>query len=496
MANQDKSASSLEQSEAGLPAAGQPDLYRNIPPVHELVDALAETGWEHRVGRTMIAEAVRRVLEDHRAILAVGAKDAEVPSFEVFIAKAAALLEASLRPPLAPVINATGIIIHTGLGRSPLAAAAVEAMTDVARAYAPVELELPTGERGKRATIVRDLLCEVTGAESATVVNNNTAALLIVLSLLAKDRSVIVSRGELIEIGGSFRLPDVIEAGGAILREVGTTNKTRASDYEKAIDDSTAVLLKMHTSNYRIEGFTQAASIEELVEIGRRHEVPVVHDVGSGVLKCAKAYGLPHDEPDVCSTVDAGADLVLFSGDKLLGGPQAGIIVGRRKMVERVEAHPMMRAMRVDKLTLAALGATLQIHRDPEIALREIPVLAAAAMPIAELETRARNLVDRLKNIDGVQSATWQASSAYIGGGSVPAQAIDSIAIELRSSSLSEDDLAANLRTAAITPVVSTVRGGSVWFDLRTVFPHQDDQLCQAIHRALRKTLVEPPTGG
>ena len=482
MTRSQQSKAAGEQAKAGESAA---DGFRSIPPVHQLVDRLIEDGWGERVPQSVITDAARAAIDQYRAELKSGDKrKADAP--EDLARRAAAILDIEQRPPLVSIINATGIIIHTGLGRAPLAERAIAALIDVARGYAPVELDMPTGERGKRADIVRKLLCELTGAESATVVNNNTAALLIALSTIASDRNVIVSRGELIEIGGSFRLPEIIGAGAAILREVGTTNKTRISDYANAIDDHAAAIIKIHTSNYRVEGFTEEASIEELVALGRKHDLPVVHDIGSGVLKDASAYGLPADEPDASSSIAAGVDLVLFSGDKLLGGPQAGIIVGRAEWIKRIEKNPMMRAVRVDKLTLAALGATLQLHRDVAQAQREVPVLAAVAMPMDELKQRSDRIVQRLKNIDGVKTVQAREASAYLGGGSVPVQAVPSIAIELEPASISDEELATRLRVG--TPgVVARIKGGAVWLDLRTVFARQDDELCETIAAAIEK---------
>lgn len=462
------------------------EAFRQIPSVNSLVEGLIEAGWEQRVPRAVIADAARAVVDGLRQELAAARDGGALPEIspQSLADRATALLESESRPPLVSVINATGIIIHTGLGRSPMAEQAVEAMADVARHYAPVELVMDTGERGKRATIVRKLLCDVTGAESATVVNNNTAALMIVLATLAKDRNVIVSRGELIEIGGSFRLPEVIQSGGAILREVGTTNKTKPADYENAIDDHASAIIKIHTSNYRVEGFTEEASLADLVAIGNRHNLPVVHDIGSGVLHAAAAYGLPADEPDARASVAAGVDLVIFSGDKLLGGPQAGIIVGKKEWVQRIEKNPMMRAVRVDKLTLAGLGATLQLHRDPEWAKRHLPILKSVNLALPELRMRGDALATMLRDLNGVESAHCREDSAYIGGGSVPAQAIPSIAIELRAASVSDDELAARLRHGS-PAIVPRVKGGSVWFDLRTVFPKQDGELVTGVESAL-----------
>lgn len=462
------------------------DAYRRIPSVNLLVEMLIEAGWEDRLPRCVITDAARTVIEEYRKKLGAKRPSGSAPqvSTEALAKRAEALLEIEARLPLSSAINATGIILHTGLGRAPMADAVVEAIADVARHYAPVELVMSTGERGKRATLVRKLLCDITGSESATVVNNNTAALMIVLATIAKGRNVIVSRGELIEIGGSFRLPEVIHAGGAILREVGTTNKTRPADYERAIDDHAAAIIKIHTSNYRLEGFTEEATLEELVEIGRRYDLPVVHDIGSGVLVDAARYGLPGDEPDAAASIAAGVDLVLFSGDKLLGAPQAGVIVGRREWIERIEKNPMMRAVRVDKLTLAGLGATLQLHRDPEWARRHMPILKSVTTPMEELEERGRLLVERLQSTAGVKSVRLCEAPAYLGGGSVPGQEIPSVAIELRPASISDDELAARLRQGS-PAVVPRVKAGAVWFDLRTVLPHQDDQLVRGVESAL-----------
>ena len=464
------------------------ELYRSIPPIHAVVEALVDQGWPDRVGRSVVGDAVRAVVDAHRRELGA---DRDQPADVAELARrAGAVLEMEARPPLRSIINATGIIVHTGLGRAPMAETAVRAVAEAAGHYSPVELELATGERGRRSDIVRKLLCELTGAESATVVNNNTGALLLTLSTLAKGRSVVVSRGELIEIGGSFRLPDVIKASGAMLREVGTTNRTKRSDYERSIDESTGALLKMHTSNYRIEGFTRSVSVGELVEMGRRHGLPVVHDIGSGVLKPASQYGLPGNEPDAWTSIAAQVDLVLFSGDKLLGGPQAGVIVGRGELIERLESQPMMRALRVDKVTLAGLGVTLQLHRDPKTAVRRLPVLAAAARPTAELEARAEALAARLATLPGVEEAQARQTSAYLGGGSVPAQAVASAAVRVTCTAVSESELARRLRMGE-PAVVPTVRDGALWLDLRTVFEEQDDLL----HEAVRTALHEPCTG-
>jgi len=463
---------------------------RRLPSVNELVESPALAGLAAEVPRSLIVEAARQAVDAARqSMLRQPTNDA--PTTDDLVASITAHLKSAQRPALSSVINATGIIIHTGLGRSPMAESAVDALADVALHYAPVELDMATGERGKRADIVRSLLCEVTGAESATVVNNCAAALLITLATFAKGKEVIVSRGELIEIGGSFRLPEVMAASGAILREVGTTNKTRAGDYADAIGDHTGAILKVHPSNYVISGFTKEASIADLAEstrtdiamIGRLGDpLPVIHDIGSGALVDVSRYGL-HAEPVARASIEAGADLVLFSGDKLLGGPQAGIIVGRRELIERIEANQLMRALRVDKLTLAALGATLQLHRDPQRAAREVPILAMLTATVESLRTRAERIASDLADCDGIDTDIIE-TTTYLGGGSVPTQGFASVAVQVRPNRTSETELMHRLRTSE-PRIVARVQGGAVLFEVRTIFPQQDAAVAKAIRAAI-----------
>ncbi len=474
---------STAKPRSNAPSSDEPR--RQLPAVNDVVQHVLERRNVNRAERYLIVEAVRKVLDEYRAQLGGSGAATDPPSMESLFIQVEIKVRLLQQPPLQPVINATGIIIHTGLGRAPLADAAVRAIAEVAAGYAPVELEMDSGKRGKRSTIVRSLLGQLTGAESATVVNNNAAALVLVLNELANDRSVIVSRGELIEIGGSFRLPDVMKAGGAILCEVGTTNRTRLNDYEKAIDDSTAALMKVHPSNYRIEGFSQDVSIHDLVSLGRHHDLPVIHDIGSGSLGNIDSLSVLSQEPSATDSIEAGADLVLFSGDKLLGGPQAGIIVGSKALVDRLEANPLMRAIRVDKLTLAGLGATLQLHRDVESVTDTVPVLKMLATPVEELQRRGQSLVEQIKQLRGIRSAQLVESQAYLGGGAVPTEAIPSCAIVIAAESIDEEELASMLRTGspAILPRVSD---GRVWLDLRTVFPDQDAPLLEALQSALQ----------
>ncbi len=456
------------------------DSRRCIPPVHELADRLIAEGRSAGAPRGVVVEVTRGVLERSRR--SMGSGDGGRIGADDLTELIVQLLQVERRPPLPAVINATGIIVHTGLGRAPLAQEAQQAIAEVAGRFAPVELDLETGARGKRGDLLRPLVCRLTGAESATVVNNNAAALVLVLAALAQDRDVVVSRGELIEIGGSFRLPEIMATGGARMREVGTTNRTRVNDYEGAIGESTAALLKVHASNYRITGFTESVSIEALAALGRRRGVLVIHDIGSGALRPLSVGGRGLDEPDAASSIRGGADLVLFSGDKLLGGPQAGIIAGRRELIERIERHPLMRALRVGRLTLAALAATLRLHLDEAWAMQRVPVLAMATAPSEAIRRRAEGVAKRLAGLSGL-TVEVRSSAAYLGGGSVPATAIASSAVVIRAASIAEDDLARRLRLGR-PPVVARVSDGAVWLDLRTVFEDEEDALAEAIERA------------
>jgi L-seryl-tRNA(Ser) seleniumtransferase len=333
-------------------------VLRNIPSVTELLDSPPLKSLVNRVSNNVVVSGVRQFLGDMRTQVQSAA--ANVPTATELAQKIAEWIATEERQSLRPVINATGILLHTGLGRAPLAEEAIAAMAEVSRGYASVELDLASGERSQRAIAVERSLVQLTGAEAATVVNNNAGATLLTLAALAVGREVIVSRGQLIEIGGSFRLPEVMSASGAVLREVGTTNKTRIGDYAAAIGDRTAALLRVHTSNYAVVGFTEDAPLAALVALGRKHNLPVIDDIGSGALIDLAKYGV-QGEPVAAESIRAGADLVLFSGDKLLGGPQCGIIAGRRNLVQQVARHPLMRAFRVDKLTLAALVANIGI---------------------------------------------------------------------------------------------------------------------------------------
>jgi L-seryl-tRNA(Ser) seleniumtransferase len=441
-----------------------------IPSVDKVV--ASEFG-ERLVGtyaRGAVVDAVREVLEDSRDRIkrADGIDDVAL-DLATIASRAESLLRARARPRARPVINATGVVLHTNLGRAQLARSAIDAAAVAGGGAMALEYDLEEGRRGDRDDLVEDHLSALTGAESATVVNNNAAAVLLVLNSLAEGREVVVSRGELIEIGGSFRIPEILAKSGAILKEVGTTNRTHLRDYETAIGPSTALLLKVHTSNYRIVGFTSAVELAELRSLASAHEgLGVVEDLGSGALVDLTRLGLPY-EPVVRERLEAGADLVTFSGDKLLGGPQCGLIVGRRDLVERVRRNPLKRALRCDKMTLAALEATLRIYRFDPAPQRALPTLRALTRPLDELDRVGHEAVTRLQQALGAAfHVSLERSQAQTGSGSQPEVAIESRAVAIVSASHSADAIAARFRTAA-TPIIGRIERDRFLLDLRTV---------------------------
>ena len=382
------------------------------------------------------------------------------------------------RPSLRPVINATGVVLHTNLGRAPLASAAIDAIRDVAGGYTNLEYDLDAGERGSRYTHCVALLREITGCEDALVVNNCAAALILAVDTFARDREVIVSRGELVEIGGSFRIPDIMRRGGARLVEVGTTNRTHLDDYADAITTDTGAIIKVHRSNFSITGFTAEVSAAQLAELGKEKGVPVVHDLGSGLLIPLDEFGL-RDEPTAAEALRDGADVVTLSGDKLLGGPQAGIMLGRAAVIEKLRTNPLARALRVDKLTIAALGATLALYRDRATALREIPVLALLTAKPESLRSRADAMAAALRE-RGVRCEVVPSESS-VGGGSFPTAVLPSFAVAIEGiAALLEKTL-----RAAEPAVVGRIRDGKLLLDARSVLPGQDDGLVNAVAKAL-----------
>jgi L-seryl-tRNA(Ser) seleniumtransferase len=440
------------------------NVLRRIPSVDRLLGEPAAAPLLVRHRRERVVEAVRSVLDDWRLRLGRGER---LPDAPALLAEAAAAL-APAGPLLRRVVNATGVGLHTNLGRAVLAEDAVAALVSAARGAVALELDLATGRRGDRDRLLAADLCALTGAEAGIVVNNNAAAVLLGVTALAAGREVVVSRGELVEIGGSFRMPEVMAASGATVREVGTTNRTHARDYRAAIGPRTALLLKVHTSNYRIVGFTASVPLPDLVEIGRAAGVPVLDDLGSGALLDLAALGLPA-EPLVRERVAAGADVVTFSGDKLLGGPQAGIIVGRRTAVERLASHPLRRALRPDKLTLAALGATLRLYRDSPDLAAALPIVRWLTRPLADLERIGAALAVRLAAALGEDyRVEVVASEAEVGSGAVPAEPIASRALAVTHPRHGADAIATRFREAD-PPVLGRICEGRFLLDLRGI---------------------------
>lgn len=454
-----------------------PNPFRNLPSVNQLLENDRLKQMVDTVNHSVVANSVRDFLDDLRTQVSQASEDVTIPSPGEIAESIATWLEKEQVPVLRQVINGTGVLLHTGLGRAPISEQALSAVQQISSGYASVELDLATGERGQRIKAVEKLLCELTGAEAACITNNNAAATMITLSAMATGKEVIVSRGQLIEIGGSYRLPEVMECSQAILKEVGTTNKTRASDYADAVNENTGAILKVHPSNYMVVGFTENPTIEQLVKVGKQKNLPVIDDVGSGALIDFEKYGLK-DEPVVQSSVQAGADLVLFSGDKLVGGPQCGIIVGKKKYVQQIIKNPLMRAMRVGKMTLAALQATLKLYRKPEQAELSVPLLRMLSMPIENLKLRAEKIVGQIQSLVFVKSATAEAANAMLGGGSLPTQHIESWAVSIEPDSMTVDQLAGKLRDANPS-VIGRVQNDRLYLDMRTVAPGQDMELVQ-----------------
>jgi L-seryl-tRNA(Ser) seleniumtransferase len=454
------------------------DELRRLPSVDALLHVPAMEAAAEAEGHSLAVDAIRAVLDEAReAILAGEACPPQVALAQRAVDK----LHSLVRPTLRPVINATGTVLHTNLGRAPLCAAALEAMVAVGRAYSNLEYDLEAGQRGSRYVHASDLLCRLTGAEAALVVNNNAGAVLLALSALAREREVVISRGQLIEIGGGFRIPDVMRQSGARLVEVGTTNRTHLRDYDQAIGPETAMLMVAHQSNFRISGFTAAVPARDLVELARARNLIVFEDLGSGTLLDTQAYGFSR-EPTVQEAVADGIDLVSFSGDKLLGAPQAGILVGRAALVARLRRHPLTRALRVDKTTLAGLQATL-LHYLKGDAERAIPVWRLIAQPLGELDRRAQSWASRLRQA-GHDARVIDGFSA-IGGGSLPGETAPTrlLAIDLPLP----DDAAARLR-AHDPPVIARIEQDLLCLDPRTVLPDQEALLVDALVSVLGGT--------
>ena len=446
--------------------------FRRIPSIEQLRQRPAIVALEQQHGHDGVIGALRAAAESIRQSLSRGELSAADDVAHLIEHRAATALTAAARGSLRPLINATGVVIHTNLGRAPMSARALERILEVASGYSNLEYDIAAGGRGSRSVHAEGLLTALTGAEAAVVVNNNAAATMLILAALGGGREVVISRGELVEIGGGFRVPDVMVQSGAILREVGTTNRTRIADYRAVIGPRTALLLRVHPSNFRIEGFTERPSLDQLVATGRESNVPVVEDLGSGLLLPELAW-----EPTVQASMAAGVDLVCFSGDKMLGGPQAGIVVGRKALVTLLQKHPLMRALRVDKLTLAALEATL-LEYSAARARFTVPVARMLTMTAEQIETRATRLMERLA------PAGWRVSlmsgASAVGGGSAPGVTLPTVLVGLERDGTTADALHDQLRRLEV-PVIARIEQDRVVLDLRTVLDEQEATLTKQL---------------
>jgi len=459
----------------------QQEALRSLPSVSELLESDEVQHWLQEVSRSVVLRAVQDAVDQVRQEILDGDAD-QAPDADTILAYADELLAARMEPLLKRVINASGVVLHTGLGRAPLCDAAIEAIADAVGGYCTLEYDLESGKRGQRVKRIGELLAQLTGAEAATVCNNNAAATLLILNTFARDREVIVSRGQLVEIGGSYRLPAIMTASGADMHEVGTTNRTHLSDYQQAINDRTAILLRVHCSNFRVVGFSKSTPLEDIVELAHRFGLIAVDDLGSGAMFDLARLGLPA-EPSVPESLEAGVDLVCFSGDKLLGGPQAGIILGRKDLIARIQANPLARCCRVGKLTLLALEATLRFCDDIDRARAAIPTLAMLSASMEELADHAGDLCDLLQKAVPNESFYVCSDVTYAGGGSMPARTLQTVVVQWRPAGLGIDVVMRALRHADV-PVIARVREDGICFDLRTIHVDEFEDLAASVAAA------------
>lgn len=456
--------------------------FRNIPKVDTLLEDPAIIGLCGLYGREIVVDCIRSCTDELRAYIAASEDmEAICRRTDSLIEDICSRAEALFTPDLRPVINGTGTVLHTNLGRAPISVAHADRLQTLVSGYSNLEYDLKAGARGERYSHFEKLLCRITGAEAAMAVNNNAAAVYLVLCALGAGREIPVSRGELVEIGGKFRVPDVMAQSGAHMVEVGTTNKTRAADYEAAITENTGALLKVHTSNFRIVGFTESVDIQELCRLGEKYSLPVIEDIGSGVLIDLSKYGLPY-EPTVQASLQAGASIVCFSGDKLLGGPQAGMIVGKREYIARIKKHPMTRALRIDKFTAGALELTLQDYLSEERAIANIPVLRMLTCPPYAIAERAARLMAMLSGVNAAIAV--EDCESQVGGGSMPLARLASHAVTIKPAAISTAALEERLRLLPL-PIVGRVYDDRVALDLRTI----DDSLLEAVAQGVKKAL-------
>jgi L-seryl-tRNA(Ser) seleniumtransferase len=472
---------------------------RDLPGVDHLLESIKNEDRFFEIPRKVILESFRSILEEARQNI-LGDKKADLRE-KIIIEKAFEAARERIKNRLVPVINATGVVLHTNLGRALLCEDALENIQTISQSYSNLELNLATGKRGIRYSAVEELICELTGAQSAIAVNNNAGAVLLALNTLAKDTQVVVSRGELVEIGGSFRVPDIMSKSGCHLKEVGTTNRTHLHDYEQAVTDQTGLFLKVHTSNYKIQGFTASVELAALSKLGKEKNIPVMEDLGSGTLIDFSAHGLPF-EPLVSHSIDSGADVVTFSGDKLLGGPQSGIIVGKKEAIDKIKANPLTRALRIDKLTLSALEATLKLYRDEKQAIKEIPTLRMLTMTYEQTCKKAAALQGQIKKaLEKSEPGTQELGAQEIetqaviqladmesrpGGGSFPELKLPTQCVTIRPKNISVAKLEKQLRLSS-PPIIGRIEGDRYILDPRTIQLTQDEIISKTLGKILLK---------
>jgi len=463
------------------------NLLRKLPSVDALLKTAEARSLIEAYSREAVVGAARSVLQELRSEISadkVKADSEETISPEYITKKIENRLGDKFSPSLRPAVNATGVILHTGLGRALLSAEAREAIREAIKGYCTLATDIETGRRGNRDDHIEGLFCELTGAEAATIVNNNAAATVLILNTLARGKEVIVSRGQLVEIGGSFRMPEVMESSGAIMREVGTTNKTHLRDYAAAVNENTGAIMRVHHSNYRIVGFTEEPSIEELSKLAKEHHLPLIDDLGSGALVDLREYGL-EAEPVVRDSINAGVDVACFSGDKLIGGPQSGIIVGKASTVEKIRKNPLKRALRVGKLTLAGMEATLRLFLNLERLKKDHPVYRMFSLKTEELEKRGKKVIKRLQTeLAAKAEVSLEEGGSQVGSGSVPVETIPTKLVQVKPVALSAESLVKRLRYNN-PPVFARVHRDAVLLDLRTIQEDEDELVMDALRRTL-----------
>ena len=453
--------------------------FAKIPAVNSLLQSSAGKSLVNNYSPELVTTSIRDAIAKLKEGKLHDHQQEGVELEKILLDEAGDLLRQKFLPTLRHVINGTGVVIHTNLGRSRLSPVVIDDLHEAILNFTNIEYDIERGDRGSRHQHLENILCELTGAEAALVVNNNAAAVMLVLSTLAKDKEVIVSRGELVEIGGSFRIPEIMELSDCKLKEIGTTNKTHPYDYERGASENTAAILKVHTSNYKISGFTCETKVDELALIAKEKQLPLIHDMGSGMLINLEKYGFP-SEMTVAESIEAGADVVTFSGDKVLGGPQAGIIVGKKCYIDKMKKHQLTRALRVDKMTIAALSATLKLYYDEQEAIAKIPTLNMLLMKLNELESKAIELKNQLSTL--AESADFEVVDTYsqVGGGAYPGEEIQSKAVAITPCFMSVNQLEEQLRQASI-PIITKIRNEKCELDMRTIEPFEYTPIEEAL---------------